>query len=241
MARSREKAPATYATIATDEQTNLLLAAARRDRASRRPQPSARRRHRDETSPGIRHRARGFTLLEVLIALAIVALSAGALLGAVTSSASNVIYLKQKTLAEWVALNRLTEIRIAVDMPAKGKRKGNSTMGGLRWEWKEEVSDLPIEGSFRVDVRSHPTGESVDDTKPTEMPKSQTVTPTTSSGTSTAKIPWTTSVVGIVGSSRSQIRNPVAVPWTVDPNNNQPGGPQPGTPTPPKPGAAPSS
>ena len=39
------------------------------------------------------HGSRGFTLLEVLIALAIVALSAGALLGSVTSSASNVIYL----------------------------------------------------------------------------------------------------------------------------------------------------
>lgn len=182
------------------------------------------------------YRARGFTLLEVLIALAIVALSAGALLGSVTSSASNVIYLKQKTLAEWVALNRLTEIRIAVDMPSPGKRKGSSTMGGMRWEWEEEVSELPIEGSFRVDVRAHPTGESVDDTKPTEASKSQTVTPTTSSGTSTANIPWTTSVVGVVGSSRSQIRNPVAVSWTIDPSGAQPGGgAQPGTGAPPKP------
>jgi type II secretion system protein I len=46
-------------------------------------------------------------------ALAIVAMSAGALLGTITSSASNISYLKDKTLAEWVGLNRLTEIRIA--------------------------------------------------------------------------------------------------------------------------------
>jgi general secretion pathway protein I len=190
------------------------------------------------------YRARGFTLLEVLIALAIVALSAGALLGSVTSSASNVIYLKQKTLAEWVALNRLAEIRIAVDMPNTGKRKGSSTMGGMRWEWEEEVTDLPIQGSFRVDVRAHATGETVDDSRPTEVAKSQTVTPTTSSGTSTANIPWTTSVVGIVGSSRSQIRDPVAVSWIIDPSGGPPGGPPggpSGTPTPPKPGAPPSS
>ena len=45
---------------------------------------------------------RGFTLLEVLIALAVVALSASALLGTVTSSGSNVAYLHDKTLAEWV-------------------------------------------------------------------------------------------------------------------------------------------
>lgn len=186
-------------------------------------------------------RARGFTLLEVLIALAIVALSAGALLGAVTSSASNVIYLKQKTLAEWVALNRLTEIRIAVDMPSTGKRKGSSTMGGMRWEWEEEVIELPIEGSFRVDVRAHPTGETVDDTRPEQPSNAQTVTATTPSGTSTKNIAWTTSVVGVVGSSRSQVRAPVAVSWSVDPSNTNPNQPPSGTPTPPKPGAAPSS
>ena len=78
-------------------------------------------------------RHRGFTLLEVLIALAIVAMSVGALLGTVTSSASNVIYLKEKTLAEWVALNRLTEVRIDQNMPAKGARTGNTVMGGQRW------------------------------------------------------------------------------------------------------------
>ena len=90
--------------------------------------------------------ARGFTLLEVLIALAIVAMSVGALLGTVTSSASNVIYLKDKTLAEWVALNRLAELRIDKNMPDVGKRKGNSVLGGMRWEWEEEVVELPVQG-----------------------------------------------------------------------------------------------
>jgi general secretion pathway protein I len=84
-------------------------------------------------------RHQGFTLLEVLIALAIVAMSVGALLGTITSSASNIIYLKDKTLAEWVALNRLTEVRIDQNMPAKGKRSGSTVMAGMRWEWQEEV------------------------------------------------------------------------------------------------------
>jgi general secretion pathway protein I len=94
----------------------------------------------------VRRAVRGFTLLEVLIALAIVALSAGALMGTVTSSASNVSYLKDKTLAEWVALNRLTEIRIAQQFPSPGKRTGSAEMGGMRWQWEEEVTELPIEG-----------------------------------------------------------------------------------------------
>lgn len=184
------------------------------------------------------YRSRGFTLIEVLIALTIVALSAGALLGAVTSSASNVIYLKEKTLAEWVALNRLTEVRIAVDMPAEGRRKGNTTMAGMRWEWEEEVTELPVvEGLFRVDVRAHATGEAVNDSRPVQQSSSQTVTPTTSSGSESSKINWTSTVTGVVGSSRSPIRQPVAAPFSGNPSNNpgQPGGAP--TPNPPKTGA----
>lgn len=193
-----------------------------------------------------KHRARGFTLLEVLIALAIVALSAGALLGSVTSSASNVIYLKERTLAEWVALNRLTEIRMDINMPSVGKRKGNTVMAGSRWEWEEEVSELAFEGMYRIDVRAHDTGEAVDDTKPTEQSKEQSTTKTTASGASDDKIPWTATVSGVMSSSRSQLRTPVAVPWHVAVANpgGGPGGPgaQPpggGEPAPAKPGPSP--
>jgi general secretion pathway protein I len=189
------------------------------------------------------YRARGFTLLEVLIALAIVALSAGALLGSVTSSTSNVIYLKERTLAEWVALNRLAEIRMDVNMPGTGKRKGSSVMGGMRWEWEEEVTELPFEGLFRIDVRAHDTGEVVDDTRPVQQNNNaQTTTQTSPSGTSTTNIAWMATVSGVVSSSRSQVRTPVAVSWATDPSNQNPGGQPPGgTPSPPKPGAPPST
>jgi general secretion pathway protein I len=183
-------------------------------------------------------RQRGFTLLEVLIALAIVAMSVGALLGTITSSASNIIYLKDKTLAEWVALNRLTEVRIDQNMPAKGARTGNTVMGGQRWEWKEEVIELPIKGLFRIEVRAHPTGELVDDTRPVDKPTAQQLSPSTSSGSATDSIAWTTSVVGVVGSARSDIRDSVAAPFegTMQAPQN-PGGNPANTPAPPKSGA----
>jgi general secretion pathway protein I len=187
-----------------------------------------------------RAKSAGFTLLEVLIALAIVALSAGALLGSVTSSASNVIYLKDKTLSEWVSLNRLTEIRMATDMPAAGRRKGNAVMGGMRWEWEEEVTPLPVQGMFRVEVRSRATGETVDDTRPTDKPKQQTVTPTTSSGTSTANSQWTSTATGVVGSSRSDMKAPLTAPMSGN-TSAGPGGPPGGTPSPPPKTGAPST
>ena len=137
--------------------------------------PNQRRRQRARRNANdAQSTSRGFTLLEVLIALAIVAMSVGALLGTVTSSASNVIYLKDKTLAEWVALNRLTEVRIDKQMPSKGKRTGSTTMAGMRWEWEEEVIELPIQGHVaHRRARASPPVRSVDDTRPTEKPTAQ--------------------------------------------------------------------
>jgi general secretion pathway protein I len=169
---------------------------------------------------------RGFTLLEVLIALAIVAMSVGALLGTVTSSASNVIYLKEKTQAEWVALNRLTELRIDKDMPDMGKRTGSTVMGGMTWEWEEEVTELPIEGMFRVDVRAHSTGEFVDDSRPVEKTTAQTLTPSKSSGSSLDKTAWTTTVTGVIGTARSDLSlNFAAAKAGTQQQNNNPANP----------------
>jgi general secretion pathway protein I len=198
--------------------------------------------------------ARGFTLLEVLIALAIVAMAVSALLGTVTSSASNVLYLKEKTMAEWVALNRLTEIRIAQAMPDPGRRTGNSELGGMRWQWEEEVSELPIKGMWRIEVRARPTGESADDRAPIQKATAQKETESRTSGKETDKLNWTTTAVGVVASARSERTTPIAVPFVGDltggannPGGN-PGGP-PGRPnspngpgnTPPPPKNPPSS
>jgi general secretion pathway protein I len=180
---------------------------------------------------------RGFTLLEVLIALAIVALAVGALLGTITSSASNVSYLKEKTLAEWVALNRLTEIRIAKLMPDLGKRTGSAEMGGMQWQWEEEVAELPIPGMFRIDVRARPTGETVDDSRELDKPTSQQERESESSGSATEKLSWTTTVTGVMSSARSDRVDAIASPLRGaagtsgnNPNNpNQPPG-TPGTP-----------
>ncbi len=160
--------------------------------------------------------AHGFTLIEVLVALAIVAMAMGALLGTVTSSASSVIYLKEKTIAEWVALNRLTEVRIAKSMPDLGRRTGKSDMGGMRWQWEEEVTELPIKGMIRIEVRARPTGETVDDTRPTQKSSAQKETESTSSGSETDKLNWTTTAIGVVSTARSDRLTPIAAPYSGD-------------------------
>jgi hypothetical protein len=158
-----------------------------------------------------------------------------------------VIYLKDKTLAEWVALNRLTEIRIAQNRPDPGKRTGNAEMGGVRWQWEEEVSELPIKGMFRIDVRARSTGETVDDSRAVDKPTTQTEADTESSGAATAKLAWTSTVTGVISSSISERRTAIATPFRGQAGANPQGGPNnpqnpaPGTPgTPGMPGTSPS-
>ncbi|HLA70865.1 MAG TPA: type II secretion system minor pseudopilin GspI [Steroidobacteraceae bacterium] len=180
-----------------------------------------------------RKTGRGFTLIEVLIALAVVALAVGALLGTITSAASNISYLRDKTLAEWVALNRLAEIRISQQMPDVGKRTGNTVMAGMRWQWEQEVIELPVKGMFRVDVRSRPTGETVDDTRAVEQQQTAQKDPESSpSGGELEKANWSTTVTGVVSSARSDRNTAIGMTMrgniTGAPNNQGPGGP--GTP-----------
>ena len=58
-----------------------------------------------------RRGSRGFTLVEVLVALMVVAMGLAALMVAVSGTARTSGYLRDKTLAQWMALNRLSEVR----------------------------------------------------------------------------------------------------------------------------------
>ena len=66
-----------------------------------------------------RQSQRGFTLVEVLVALVVVAIGLAALMIAVSGTARTSGYLRDKTLAQWIALNRLTEVRLTVNKLAQ--------------------------------------------------------------------------------------------------------------------------
>ena len=77
----------------------------------------------------------GFTLIEVMVALTIIAISLGALLNSSGTQARSTGYLKQKTLAHWVAVNELTQIRIAKEFPDLGDKEGSTEMANKEWFW----------------------------------------------------------------------------------------------------------
>ena len=104
--------------------------------------------------------SRGFTLIEVLVALVIVAVGMSALMGALSSSARSVSYMQDKTFAEWVALNKIANVRLSLQAPGQLPPTGNTTgdldYAGRSWHWRQEVVASQVPGIERIDVKVRP-------------------------------------------------------------------------------------
>ena len=101
-------------------------------------------------------RARGFTLIEVLAALVIVALGMLGVIEAVTQSARNGTYLREKTLAHWIALNVITEKRLEPEPPSVTESSGDVEFAGQRWRWSMLVTQTQVASLRRMDVSVRP-------------------------------------------------------------------------------------
>lgn len=95
---------------------------------------------------------RAFTLLEVLVALAIFATVAAALLSASARSLQNEARLEEKTLASWVADNYLTDLQLAQSPPATGNTSRDLEYAGRQWQLYSETLATSEPGMRRVDV-----------------------------------------------------------------------------------------
>ncbi|MEO8010949.1 MAG: type II secretion system minor pseudopilin GspI [Dokdonella sp.] len=97
-------------------------------------------------------RIRGFTLLEVLIALVVVALALLALTRTAGGQVAAFDALRERTLAGWVAANVLTETRIATPLPPSGRREGRERFAERDWRWTIDVQNTENERIRRIDV-----------------------------------------------------------------------------------------
>ena len=98
-------------------------------------------------------RCQGFTLLEVLVALTIISLSLGALISTSGSHAGSAGYLKQKTIAHWVAMNEITQLQVEKAWPGKGDTKGSTQMAGAEWYWTRTVKETEDENALQVEFK----------------------------------------------------------------------------------------
>jgi general secretion pathway protein I len=107
--------------------------------------------------------AKGFTLIEVLVALAIVAIGMAAVLESLTSSANTTVYLQDKTFAGWVALNRIETVRLSGSVPQAGTSNDNISYAGQSWEWQQKVTNTQIPGMVQIEVDVKPADSAAGD------------------------------------------------------------------------------
>ncbi|GAB6390409.1 type II secretion system minor pseudopilin GspI [Stutzerimonas marianensis] len=99
-----------------------------------------------------RRLAKGFTLLEVLVALAIFAIVAAVVLTAAGRSVNNAARLETLTLAGWIADNRMTELQLQQPAPSIGREDTELEFGGRQWQTLSEVETSGTPGLLRIRV-----------------------------------------------------------------------------------------
>lgn len=99
-----------------------------------------------------RDKTSGFTLIEVLVAMTIVAVSLFAALRVATLGTTHVDALRTRLFAGWVAADRLAEHHARGDWLAVGVQTGVQRQGNIDLGWREQISATPNPGFRRVDV-----------------------------------------------------------------------------------------
>jgi general secretion pathway protein I len=148
--------------------------------------------------------ARGFTLIEVLVALVIVAFGVGAVLSALSSSAVNVSALREKTLAQWVALNQIADVRLNLQAPQPGTSEGDvKNFANGNWHWQQIITAMDqIPGLMQITVKVQRMATTPGSSSGSNNSKTITnsSTPSISGTTSSASGgDWITTVIGFRG------------------------------------------
>ncbi|CAI8431197.1 MAG TPA: type II secretion system protein GspI [Halieaceae bacterium] len=106
----------------------------------------------------------GFTLIEVMVALTVVAVTLPALLFLLSQQIDGTAYLRDRSVAQWVAADRVAEVRLVtakLRRAESGVIAGESVRAGRTWYWRSEIQETPVPGFMRLTVTV--TGEDADD------------------------------------------------------------------------------
>ncbi|HED17266.1 MAG TPA: type II secretion system protein GspI [Gammaproteobacteria bacterium] len=99
-----------------------------------------------------KHTSSGFTLLEVMVSILVLAIALGAVVTASTSYTTNLGHLRDMTLAHWVAVNKMNEITLTETWPKPGIIKGSLSMANRDWEWRIDVQNTPDQSVRRLEI-----------------------------------------------------------------------------------------
>lgn len=106
--------------------------------------------------------AKGFTLVEVMVALVIVAVALPALLVSVYRQVDGTAYLRDKSVANWLAANKMAEIRLISSLNGKlleGKNSGSEEMADREWYWWARGEKTTVDNFYRITVSVGPEAD----------------------------------------------------------------------------------
>ncbi len=94
----------------------------------------------------------GFTLVEVMVALAIAGLSLAAVAASISQMVDAGFAMQERTYASWIAQNKIAELRLANVLPEVSTTSGEVEYASLEWAWRATIAETGVENLFRVDV-----------------------------------------------------------------------------------------
>ena len=97
-------------------------------------------------------RAGGFTLVEILVALAVLAIARTATARSLGAAIDTTAALRDRTLARWVAEDRLAQLELSREWPDLDVKEGDADMGGRAFHWRQETGVTPAARMRRVEV-----------------------------------------------------------------------------------------
>ena len=112
------------------------------------------------------NRHKGFTLVEVMVALSVVAVAIPALMGLIMTQMDNADYIRERSMAEWVAENLIEEYRIDRRLNGKklaGKVTGTQELAGIEWHWQMQMMKTPNEDVGELEVLVARTNQDLND------------------------------------------------------------------------------
>ena len=104
-------------------------------------------------------RSRGFTLLEVMVALTVASLSLFAVMASISQMVDASTTIRDRTYASWIAQNKLAEMRLQGTTPEVGESSDEVDYANLEWRWEAAISETGVENLYRVDVDIFIAGE----------------------------------------------------------------------------------
>ncbi len=96
--------------------------------------------------------SRGFTLIEVMVALVVATLALVAVMASISQMIDAGTAMRDRTYAAWIAQNQIAEMRLANTEPEVSTSSGEVEFAGLEWGWEATVSETGVEFLYRVDV-----------------------------------------------------------------------------------------